>query len=278
MWLQAAAGVAAAPLGLTQFSQPARCWAIRGAAGVVWTDPLANLLGQAVRGTEAVAVRALLAAMAARHRPTRRHLANVANYAGLITAAIGLKAREAGRIQVSALLHDIGKIAVPESILDKPGPLQQWEADLIMRHPETGAGILADCGCGLDLAGAVRHHHEWWDGRGYPEGRSGYDIPLGARIVAVADTFDTMTTPRVYRPLATLSQALGELERCAGTQFDPAIVGAFSAVLRHGAQSGAAWAQELMRRPATPTVTGRVAPLALLRRQGADADDESPTI
>ena len=131
-----------------------------------------------------------------------------------------------------AQLHDIGKVAVPDSILMKPGPLESSEWDLVRQHTITGEQIVGRVP-GLDVvADAVRASHERWDGHGYPDGLSGYEIPLAARIVAVADAYAAMTTPdRPYRAPLSPAEAEAEVIRCAGSQFDPVVVEAFLAAL-----------------------------------------------
>jgi diguanylate cyclase (GGDEF)-like protein len=131
----------------------------------------------------------------------------------------------------AAELHDVGKIAVPDAILDKPGPLDPVEWSFMRRHPLIGERILLAAPALRPVARLVRSSHERWDGSGYPDGLRGDEIPLGARVVAVCDAFDAMTTQRPYREPVTEGQAVQELRRCAGTQFDPMVVDAFCRVL-----------------------------------------------
>jgi two-component system, cell cycle response regulator len=131
----------------------------------------------------------------------------------------------------AAELHDVGKIAVPDAILDKPGPLDPVEWSFMRRHPLIGERILLAAPALRPVARLVRSSHERWDGGGYPDGLRGDEIPLGARVVAVCDAFDAMTTDRPYREPIPESQAIAELRRCAGTQFDPMVVDAFCRVL-----------------------------------------------
>jgi HD-GYP domain-containing protein (c-di-GMP phosphodiesterase class II) len=130
------------------------------------------------------------------------------------------------------LLHDVGKIGVPDGILQKPGPLTEGERRQMETHTILGeqmlGGVAVLQGEGLKV---VRHHHERWDGGGYPDGIRGDEIPLGARVVAVCDAFDAMTTERPYRELLPEAEAIEELRRCAGTQFDPMVVDAFCRVI-----------------------------------------------
>jgi two-component system, cell cycle response regulator len=131
----------------------------------------------------------------------------------------------------AAELHDVGKIAVPDAILDKPGPLDPVEWSFMRRHPLIGERILLEAPALRPVARLVRSSHERWDGSGYPDGLRGDEIPLGARVVAVCDAFDAMTTERAYRQPMGEEEALLELRSCAGTQFDPMVVEAFCKVI-----------------------------------------------
>ena len=130
-------------------------------------------------------------------------------------------------IAIAARVHDIGKVGTRDSTLYKPGPLTLDERQEILRHAEVGASIVSRIDEYRMTASIVRHHHERWDGTGYPDGISGEDIPLGARVIAVADAFDTMTTDRPYRTAMSDEAAVREIARCSGSQFDPAVVNAF---------------------------------------------------
>jgi HD-GYP domain-containing protein (c-di-GMP phosphodiesterase class II) len=129
--------------------------------------------------------------------------------------------------RLAASLHDLGKLAIPEELLRKPGPLTEPERMILERHPQIGFRMLESLGVDT-VADWVLHHHERWDGSGYPDGLPGDQIPLGARIIFVADAYDAMTSECVYRRRVSPQEAVEELERCAGTQFDPAIVSAFA--------------------------------------------------
>jgi HD-GYP domain-containing protein (c-di-GMP phosphodiesterase class II) len=131
------------------------------------------------------------------------------------------------RIELAGLLHDIGKLGIPDRILQKPGGLSNEEFELIKTHPDRGARILAWHPALEDLIPLVRHHHEAYDGRGYPEGLEGNEVPIGAAIIGVADAFDTMTSERMYQPQRSVAEALAELQRGAGTQFHPELVRRF---------------------------------------------------
>lgn len=164
---------------------------------------------------------ALVVAVEAKDLFTRRHSEHVAFYADGIAHHVGLDGDARETIRLAALLHDIGKIAVPDAILTKPGPLSRKEMALIRQHPKVGAGILANISLMSTEAELVRQHHENWDGSGYPAAMSGRDILLGARILNLADSIDAMLMHRTYKDGYSASRMLDELRRCAGTQFDP---------------------------------------------------------
>ena len=154
-------------------------------------------------------------------------LRSLAYRASRLGAYVGLREDELEAVAYGALLHDIGKIAMPESILHKPGPLTEDEFREMKLHPEIGERICGPLRIARSFSAIIRHHHERWDGRGYPDGIAGEGIPLGARIVAIADAYDAMTTDRAYRRALPHEVAIGEIERCAGTQFDPELAEAF---------------------------------------------------
>lgn len=141
---------------------------------------------------------------------------------------IGLDKERLSVLRLGALLHDVGKLAVPPAVLLKSGPLTDVELAQVRRHPATGVRMLRSLGAPREILPTVLHHHERWDGAGYPRGRAGERIPLEARILAVADSFDAMTSTRPYRAPRQSSDALDELHRCAGSQFDPELVGVFT--------------------------------------------------
>ena len=178
-------------------------------------------------------IRALTSTVDAKDPHTRGHSARVGRMARLIAEQMGLPREEIERVELAGLLHDVGKVAIPDLILQKPGPLDQEERAIMMGHTEMGAHILGEAGSDVldPLVPLVLHHHEWWDGRGYPHSLRGEDIPVGAQIIAVADAFDTMTHDRPYRKRSTLSEAWAELQRCSGTQFAPSVVAATSAAI-----------------------------------------------
>jgi putative two-component system response regulator len=180
-------------------------------------------------------VAALANAVEAKDATTERHCQRLAGYAYHVGRAVGLEAVELKGVVFGALLHDVGKIGIPEAILVKPGPLDEAEWATMRTHPVIGERICRPLVASRLFAPIVRHHHERWDGRGYPDGRRGEDIPLGARIVAVCDAFHAMTSERPYSRVRRVDEAIAELRRCKGTQFDPQVVDAFcEALAEHG--------------------------------------------
>ncbi|BDI28440.1 hypothetical protein CCAX7_004910 [Capsulimonas corticalis] len=171
---------------------------------------------------------ALVTAVDNKDRYTRRHSEDVMTYCLIIARALGVSEAEQHTIGVAALLHDVGKIGVPDAVLRKPGKLTDAEYDAIKHHPQMGAAIVSTV-AGLEATlDAVRHHHERWDGRGYPSGLQGEEIPFIARMMAVADAFSAMTTDRPYRLGMPIHKALSILEDGAGSQWDPECVRAFA--------------------------------------------------
>jgi hypothetical protein len=148
-----------------------------------------------------------------------------------MAAVLGLDERRQMTIRIGGYLHDIGKIGIADAVLLKPGKLTESEMAEMRRHSEIGAAILEVHDAMADIAQIVRHHHERWDGRGYPDALVGGNIPLGGRIIAVADAFSAMTSDRIYRPALSLDRAWAELRAHAGTQFDPEIVAVFEQVV-----------------------------------------------
>jgi HD-GYP domain-containing protein (c-di-GMP phosphodiesterase class II) len=149
-----------------------------------------------------------------------------------VGAELNLGAHEQRNLEFGALLHDIGKLYTPHDILHKPGKLTDAEWDIVKRHPEDGQRMLERVGGVLSEVGlVVRGHHERWDGGGYPDGLVGEEIPLAARIICACDAYSAMTTNRSYRAAMPAADALTELRRCAGSQFDPVVVSALGAVL-----------------------------------------------
>ncbi|APC09386.1 HD-GYP domain-containing protein [Neomoorella thermoacetica] len=175
---------------------------------------------------------ALLEALQMRDQYTGWHSRQVAIYARRIAASLGLSPYHQECLYLAGLLHDIGKIGVDDACLNKPGMLTPEEWQNIRRHPGLGYKIIRKVTSREEvIARAVLYHHERYDGRGYPRGLKGTSIPLEARILSVADCFDAMTTDRVYRPALSPAEAVKELMRCAGSQFDPGIVEVFYRIL-----------------------------------------------
>ena len=170
---------------------------------------------------------ALVTAVDNKDRYTRRHSEDVLRYSLMIARELGLSDAEQHTISVAALLHDVGKIGVPDAVLRKPGALTDAEFDVIKQHPQMGAIIVAAIPGLEDAVDAVRGHHERWDGRGYPFGLRAEETPLMARLMAVADAFSAVTTDRPYRKGFAKAEALTILESGAGTQWDPQCVAAF---------------------------------------------------
>ena len=172
---------------------------------------------------------ALMELLAHRSPDLRPHSANVAGLCELVGQRLGLDDEELAPLLVAAPLHDIGKAAIPDAILNKEGPLDDEEWSFIRRHTLIGDRVLRAAPALTNAATLVRHSHERWDGKGYPDGLSGEDIPIGARIIAVCDAYDAMTSERPYSGPLRSDEALAELTREAGMQFDPAVVDAFVA-------------------------------------------------
>ncbi len=172
-------------------------------------------------------LRALTSSIDAKDSYTYGHTERVAMVSRQLTIAAGLNDQTVERLYLSAMVHDVGKIGVPERVLTKPGTLTDEEFDQIKMHPEIGARILADIPQMKDLIPGVLYHHERWDGDGYPHGLVGQDIPLFGRLIGLADAFDAMSSNRTYRPSMAHPQVLTEITRCAGTQFDPELAEVF---------------------------------------------------
>jgi HD-GYP domain-containing protein (c-di-GMP phosphodiesterase class II) len=172
----------------------------------------------------------LVTALNERDLDLAHHLADVADLAETVGARLHVPAEQLQAIRQAAELHDVGKLAIPEEILTKPGPLNEDEWGFVRRHTLIGERILASAPALGSSAKIVRSTHERWDGSGYPDGLAATQIPLGARIIAVCDAFDAMTSERSYARALTPREALSELFRCAGAQFDPEVVETFAAV------------------------------------------------
>lgn len=186
------------------------------------------------------ALDALEEAIGAKDPYTRHHMSRVATFAGAIARELGLSPRSIAICETAGRIHDIGKLVVPDHILLKPGALSPAEFERIKQHTVRGEQIALRSSALSDVAKVVRAHHERYDGRGYPDGLAGEEIPIEARVVAVADTFDALTSTRAYRPARSVEEAIAELRRVAGTQLDPRCVDAFLRCLDRQAGLGKA--------------------------------------
>lgn len=191
--------------------------------------------------------KALLLAAAAlvemRDPITAGHSARVGNLSAIIARELGLIPGIQSAIRLAGLVHDIGKIGVPKAYLQKAGKLTDAEMAEIRKHPRLSYEIVSEVPGLTHIAQIVLHHHERLDGHGYPAGLAGDEIPLGSRILCVADSFDAMVTDRAYRSRLALDAAIAELERCAGTQFDPAVVEALRGFLLRTGLRFPQWAE-----------------------------------
>jgi diguanylate cyclase (GGDEF)-like protein/putative nucleotidyltransferase with HDIG domain len=172
-------------------------------------------------------VTSLAIAVDSKDQYTHAHSQKVSQYAAFLANALQMKPFEVEEVRLGALLHDVGKVGVPEPILNKSGPLNLEEWGTMRSHPELGARLLEPLRAMGRIQLMVKHHHEFWDGTGYPSGLSGEKIPLGARIIAIADAYDTITSERVYKKPRSAESALSEIESCAGKQFDPRLAAVF---------------------------------------------------
>jgi putative nucleotidyltransferase with HDIG domain len=177
------------------------------------------------------AVYALVSTVEARDPYTYGHSRKVNTYAVALAEAIGLSPDEVSNVSTAALLHDIGKIGVPDKVLNKRGKLgrEDWEA--IKSHPRLGANIVGNIPNLVPCVSIILYHHERWDGSGYPEGLKGEEIPIGARILAIADSFEAMTSARPYHPALSIEEVIKALRQGAGLQFDPKLVEVFIGIV-----------------------------------------------
>ncbi|MFG0298292.1 MAG: HD domain-containing phosphohydrolase [Phycisphaerales bacterium JB047] len=220
-------------------------------------ESISGMLGAALENAELYhrqkltflgTIKALSAAIDAKDQYTRGHSERVAMLSAMLAERVGYSIEEAERIRISGLVHDVGKIGVPEVVLCKPSRLTDDEFEMIKRHPTIGYEIIKDIPDLQDILPGVLHHHERWDGKGYPAQLAGEDIPHMARIMALADTFDAMSSNRAYRSGMPRDKVFAEFRKCAGSQFDPDLVEPFLAldfsifdemVAHHKAQSPA---------------------------------------
>ncbi len=183
----------------------------------------------------------LTRAIEARDPYTRGHSSRVTDMAEAVARALGWSEERIASLRVGGPLHDIGKLAVSDEVLCKEGRLDDDELAQIREHPKIGAKLLLRVTALREAIPYVLYHHERWDGTGYPSGKRGEEIPVEARVLAIADAFDAMTSDRPYRDALSREEALAEVERCAGTQFDPKIARVFLEVFgaRHGRATSA---------------------------------------
>ncbi len=197
------------------------------AALAIYNAQLYEMREQALLDT----ITALAHAIEAKDNYTINHCERITFRAVALAQTLALPQQEIENIRLGSILHDVGKIGIPDAILNKPGKLTSEEYEIIKQHAAIGARIVQSVGALQEVAPIVRHHQERYDGTGYPDGLAGEDIPIGARIIAVVDAYGAMTEDRVYRKALGHHAAIAELRRCAGTQFDPVIVDAFIRLL-----------------------------------------------
>ncbi len=186
--------------------------------------------GRSSAGTQSRDV--LVTALRERQPELHAHLSDVAGYAAKVAAELEMSAEQRDEVIRAAQLHDTGKMAIPDALLNKPGPLDEEEWEFMRRHTVIGERIIAAAPALGPVALLVRSSHERWDGKGYPDGLAAEQIPLGSRVVAVCDSYEAMVAARPYGEQRTPAEAKAELERCAGSQFDPAVVAAFLAATK----------------------------------------------
>jgi diguanylate cyclase (GGDEF)-like protein/putative nucleotidyltransferase with HDIG domain len=189
--------------------------------------------GQALPPVVVETVTSLAFAIDAKDHYTQGHSQKVSAYAVMIAQALGLSLAEVEEIRLAALLHDIGKVGIPEPVLNKSGPLDVSEWEIMKTHTDLGSRLLEPLQGMSRIRAMIRHHHEFYDGSGYPARLEGQQIPRGARVIAIADAYDTITTARTYKKARTPEDAFGELERCATNQFDPQMVRLFIEAMRY---------------------------------------------
>jgi len=173
------------------------------------------------------AIEALTNALEAKDNYTFGHSSEVATISMDVARELDLPHDELFKLNVASILHDVGKIGIPDQVLNKPDKLTSDEYDLIKLHPSIGAKIIASIPSPTEIATIIRHHHARWDGSGYPDNLAGDGIPLGSRIIAVADCYQAIISDRPYRKGRTHEEAVEEIRRCSGSQFDPSVVEAF---------------------------------------------------
>ncbi len=177
-------------------------------------------------------LKSLVNALEAKDLYTGKHSERVTRYGIEVARRLGCTEAQIESMQTVGYLHDIGKIGVRDSILNKPGSLSTDEYEIVKKHPAIGDSIVSELGLSPEERSIIRHHHERWDGKGYPDGLSGEDIPLLARIVSVVDAFDAMTSERAYRHAMSREESIAELLKNRGKQFDPSTLDAFLDIVK----------------------------------------------
>lgn len=194
---------------------------------IIGINIINSLLYQKLNNLSTNIIKSLISALEARDEYTKGHSLRVQILSSKIARAMGLPSKEIKEIELSAILHDIGKIGIPDSILRKPDKLTNEEYEIIKKHPIIGYNILSSIEGLEKILDGIKYHHERFDGKGYPEGLKGKEIPLIARIIAVADTLDAMTSDRPYRKGLPIEKAVEEIKKCKNSQLDPEIVDVF---------------------------------------------------
>lgn len=221
----------AIPLGMTWYSL--HLYMAKSHATIRQNEAL-RLANEKLQSSYLSTIRALAAAIDAKDHYTHGHSEITMRYSVAIAREMGLDEEEVATVHIAALLHDVGKIAVPDRVLNKPASLNDEERGMMKEHPVVGADLVRQVDVLSPAADAIQHHHERWDGKGYPDGLPGDQIPLWSQIITVADSFQAMTSSRPYRPARTADQALEELRRCSGSQFNPSVVQAMIRVFETG--------------------------------------------
>jgi len=198
-------------------------------SSIVVYSPIYVEAGQPANST---VIDALSRALYARDRQTHEHAERVRQYALELSAEVGIRDDATlTAIRSAAILHDVGKLGIPDSVLQKPGPLTDEEYDLVKQHATIGADLVAAAGGPGLLPDIVRHHHENWDGSGYPDRLAGLDIPVGARVIAIVDCYDALTSDRPYRRALSHDSALAMIHQRRAVMYDPQMTDAFMRVL-----------------------------------------------
>ena len=204
-----------------------------GGRAVIHSDDNDDGIGVSAELHRRDAVEALAIALLERDRYTGEHSESVVEMAVAVARSLGLSPAQVEDVRAASLLHDIGKVGIPDAILNKPGPLTDDERTVMAEHPVIGERILRSIGGFINVADIVRHEHESWDGSGYPDGLVGEQIPIGSRIILACDAYHAMTSDRPYRARMSHGDAFRELTRCAGRQFDPEVTAALVAHFYH---------------------------------------------